>query len=239
MRNLKKWLRWILVVVLVVVGLALVFNEQLKELGIGIMSNHAAYQKIERVTPADKKHATFNYSGVEAANISNMLKAMRSNPSVIGKIAIPSDDIYLPIYYGVSNYILLKGAGTLSPTQKMGEGNYALASHHVPNKRLLFSSLGKTKLKSRIYLTNGKRVYIYKTYSKKIVNENDVSVLRVTPGKKICTLITCQTWHPGVTERIVVKGKLIKEEPANNKTLKLFTHKSNIFKALLKMHLGY
>ena len=54
MRKLKKWLRWILVVVLVVVGLALVFNEQLKELGIGIMSNHAADQKIERVTPTDK-----------------------------------------------------------------------------------------------------------------------------------------------------------------------------------------
>lgn len=239
MQNLKKWLRWILVVVLVVVGLALVFNEQLKELGIGIMSNHAADQKIERVTPADKKHATFNYSGVEAANISNMLKAMRSNPSVIGKIAIPSDDIHLPIYYGVSNYILLKGAGTLSPTQKMGEGNYALASHHMPNNKLLFSALGKTKLKSKIYLTDGKRVYIYKTYSKKIVNEDNTSVLNVIPGKKICTLITCRTWHPGVTQRIIVQGKLEKIKKANDNSLAVFDHKSNLPKVFLKMHMGY
>ncbi|MFK5705748.1 class A sortase [Ligilactobacillus sp. LYQ139] len=203
------------------------------------MSNHAADQKIERVTATDKKHATFNYSGVEAANISNMLKAMRSNPSVIGKIAIPSDDIHLPIYYGVSNYVLLKGAGTLSPTQKMGEGNYALASHHVPNKHLLFSSLGKIKLKSWIYLTDGEHVYIYKTYLKKIVNEDNIGVLRAVSGEKICTLVTCRTWHPGETKRIVVKGRLIKEEPANNKTLKVFAHQSNIFESLLKMHLGY
>lgn len=236
MQKLRKWLRWVLVVALVVVGLALIFNEQLKEFGIGIMSNHAADQKIERVTAKDKKHATFNYSGVEAANISNMLKAMRSNPSVIGKIAIPSVSIRLPIFYGVSNDVLLKGAGTMSPTEKMGEGNYALACHHVPNEHMLFSPLGKVKKNSYVYLTDGKKVYVYKVYSNKIVNEDDTSVLKIIPGERICTLITCRTWHPGVTQRIIVHGRLVRTEKANDKNLRVFDHKStNTYKDLFKL----
>ena len=50
---------------------------------------------------------------------------------VIGGIAIPEVEINLPIFKGLDNVNLFYGAGTMKPDQRMGEGNYSLASHHI------------------------------------------------------------------------------------------------------------
>ena len=226
MRNLKKWLRWILVVVLVVVGLALVFNEQLKEFTSNLMSEHANNQKIEQVTSTDKKRATFNYSDVQAANIKNLLNALHSDSGVIGKIAVPAVKVHLPIFYGVTDENLMRGAGTMKPHEKMGEvGNYALAGHHMMNSRILFGPLMKVKNGDHIYLTDGKKVYTYRVYSHKIISMYDVKVVNDVPGKKICTLITCSSGVPGVKHRLVVHGKLIHVKRANDRSLAVFVKK--------------
>ena len=53
------------------------------------------------------------------------------NLPVIGAIAIPSVEINLPIFKGLSNVALLTGAGTMKENQVMGKNNYALASHRT------------------------------------------------------------------------------------------------------------
>ena len=52
---------------------------------------------------------------------------------VIASIAVPSVSINLPIFKGEAIRHYFYGAGTLSPDQEMGKGNYALASHRATN----------------------------------------------------------------------------------------------------------
>ncbi len=77
---------------------------------------------------------------------------------VVGEILVPKSKIHLPIAKGVANETLALAAGTMRADQKMGEGNYPLAGHHMVRKDILFSPLYfKTKVGDTIYLTNMKK----------------------------------------------------------------------------------
>lgn len=73
-------------------------------------------------------------------------------------IAIPEISMNLPIFKGLDNVGLYYGAGTMKAEQQMGEGNYALASHHVFGitgaSDMLFSPLDRAKEGMKIYITD-------------------------------------------------------------------------------------
>ena len=60
---------------------------------------------------------------LEAIDLDKVLKANfdKGKFLTLGQIAIPSVKLNLPIYKGLANEVLLSGAGTMKPTQKMGE----------------------------------------------------------------------------------------------------------------------
>ncbi|BDP76468.1 hypothetical protein EfmAA242_06960 [Enterococcus faecium] len=60
----------------------------------------------------------------------------------------------------MDNTSLLYGAGTLSPDQEMGKGNYALASHRATNPELLFTPLENStkKLQNLVFYFKKTRV---------------------------------------------------------------------------------
>ncbi|MCY9806036.1 class A sortase [Lentilactobacillus senioris] len=135
-------------------------------------------------------------------------KGGNSNYYPAGRLMIPAVGLYLPIGIGVSNAVLVRGAGTLKPDQKMGEGNYALAGHYMTNTHILFSPIKRVQKGNRIIITDMKKVYTYRAISNQIVDKDDVEVLDDQPGRKLITLITCASWRWNEPDRIVVQGKL-------------------------------
>ncbi|MBM7712119.1 sortase A [Enterococcus xiangfangensis] len=216
----RNWFINIFLFLLLLVGLALVFNNQIKYFLMQYNADRYTVAKLDRAE-LDKniqKEASFDFDAVQPASTESVLQAQLSNKKlpVIGGIAVPSVKINLPIFKGLANEVLLYGAGTLSPDQKMGEGNYALASHRADRPGLLFTPLEGVKDGDLIYLTDLTNIYTYKTTLKVRVQPTEVKYLDIQPGKKQVTLITCGEIE-GVT-RIIVQGELDATTPVNDAT---------------------
>lgn len=208
--RIKNWLVNLALLLLLLIGLALVFNNQIRSF---FMAQRTAQYELTNVSQAtieknEKKEASFDFDAVQPISTQAVLEAQLSNKAlpVIGGVAIPSVSINLPIFKGVSNEALLYGAGTFSPSQQMGEGNYALASHRTDRQDLLFTSLDQVETGAVVYLTDLKTIYTYRVYRKARIQPTQVEILDDVPNKKIVTLITCGELT-GET-RIVVQGEL-------------------------------
>ena len=103
--------------------------------------------------------------------------------------------------------------------QKMGEGNYSLASHHIFTaenaSQMLFSPLVNAKAGMKIYLTDKDKVYTYEIREVKHVTPDRVDEIEDRDGIKEITLVTCVDYD--ATERIIVKGDF-KEVKAYSET---------------------
>lgn len=199
-------------VLLLAIGLAMIFNEQIKNIVIGDMTNNALKSETQSVDRAKKSKTSFDFKKVKPAGPAAVKDAWSDNTHAIGKLAIPAVKMKLPIFYGLRNENLLRGTGTMKSNEKMGQGNYALAGHHMKDPRILFSPLTKVKKGELIYLTDNKRVYQYRITVKKVVDEYQVQWIEDVPGKKLLTLVTCLTAKTGENNRIVVRGELVKIE---------------------------
>lgn len=220
MKKKRNWLINIFLFLLLLVGLGLIFNNQIKYFLMQYNGDRYAISKIDtaEVDKNMQKEESFDFDAVQPVSTEAVLQAQLSNKRlpVIGGIAIPSVEINLPIFKGLSNEVLFYGAGTLSPDQKMGEGNYALASHRADRPGLLFTPLEGIKEGDLIYLTDLHNIYTYKTTLKVRVQPTEVKYLDVHPDKQQVTLITCGEIE-GVT-RIIVQGDLTAITPVKNAT---------------------
>ena len=112
-----------LLLLLLLIGLALIFNNQIKIILLNKQVKHT--QSAPLIVVMWKKHGSgsdLDFDAVEPASSEAVLRAQLSNKAlpVIGGVAVPSVGINLPIFKGLANEALLYGAGTLSPTQKWG-----------------------------------------------------------------------------------------------------------------------
>lgn len=224
----KKWLFNIVIIVLVVVGLVLIFNQPLQKMLLQHKTQTYQVQHVTRkkIVQNQKAKATFDFDQVQSVDAQAVLKNQFSNEQlpVIGYVAVPSVKIQLPIFKGLANEVLLYGAGTTSETQVMGEGNYGLASHRMFDESLLFTPLDHVKMGDKIYLTDLAKIYCYEVIANERVSPNRVDVLDEVPNSKLVTLITCGEMS-GETRR-VVQGKLtqtIDYQQADQQTLAVFT----------------
>ncbi|KIS02918.1 class A sortase [Paucilactobacillus wasatchensis] len=219
----KYWVKQAILITTFIVGfimlMIVVFN--------GPMMQHATKQRIrDDVTPtkvaADSKkinQANFNYDSVTALSpLVAPAEAARSvvtngdhNASdflAVGTIKIPAVKLNLPIGLGVGKVVLSVGAGTMKIEQQMGQGNYALAGHHMINPNVLFSPLMRVKKGNIIYLSDTTRTYRYRVTSIKHVEKEQSSVVDDVEGKKLVTLVTCDRSY-GTDSRLIVQGELI------------------------------
>ncbi|MFD1430129.1 class A sortase [Lacticaseibacillus mingshuiensis] len=219
----KTWLWRTLLVLGLVVGLALVFNEQIKLFVVNWMgqSTMKTISK-ETVKKNEKKEGNFDFKSVKALDVATVGKATTSKVNGIGKIAIPSVKMRLPILLGLANENLSQGAGTMNAGQKMGDGNYALAGHYMTASGVLFSPLKGVEKGDNMYITDMSKVYTYRVTTKTVVYETQVQWIEDVPGKKLLTLITCASPTEGETHRIVVQGELTKTAKATSSTLSVF-----------------
>lgn len=195
---------------LFLVGLALIFNQPIKNFLLKLSKDDYQVSAISRDQIADglAQEATFDFDQVKPVDLDAVIRAQLSGKvlPVIGGVAVPSIQVQLPIFKGLNNDALLFGAGTFDPNQKMGEGNYSLASHRIEDTTILFTRLDEVKLEETVYLTDLENIYTYTVTVSKRIEPTEVEVLDVIEGKTMVTLITCGE-REGVT-RWLVQGEL-------------------------------
>lgn len=147
-----------------------------------------------------------DYASVDRPNLNEILSAdgIQSNES----ISIESIGLNLNIIQGTNKTNMLYGATTMIEGQRMGQGNYALAGHHLPRNDLLFSPLMDIQKGAIVVLKNPEQEFKYKVVETKVVDYKDgASVLKQTE-KPTLTLITCD--KPTTTNgRFIVLAELI------------------------------
>lgn len=208
--RLRRWLVNILLLLLLLIGVALIFNDQIKDWLIQRNTDQYSIGNFSREDIENNLNAdvTFDFDQVEPMSTEDILRDQFSSSdfAIIGAIALPDVSINLPIFKGVEYNSLFYGAGTTSPDQLMGEGNYGLASHRAINPDLLFSPLEKSTIGEMIYLTDLAHVYAYQIYSIERVPPSAGYVLNEVENRKIVTLVTCG--ENSDTQRLIVQGEL-------------------------------
>lgn len=220
--DIKRVLLSIGSVLLIVIGLGLFFandvrnvavKEKAKTLRVAKLPKKVVQKHQEELKPED---VSFDFSDAQpptaVAVAQTYQEATAEKLPTVGGVAVPDLGISLPILFGVDNTSLMYGAGTMKPDQVQGQGNFALASHHVfgtGGGNLLFSPLMRAKVGQLIYTTDTRQTYVYRITDIFEVDPSDVSVIEDVPNKKLITLITCTDLQ--ATKRLVVRGELVGE----------------------------
>ncbi|RSJ66642.1 Sortase family protein [Streptococcus oralis subsp. dentisani] len=213
----------ILAVFLILLSLVLIFNSTIRNMFMVWNTNKYQVSQVtkEKIEENKETEGNFDFDSVKSISSEAVLAAQwdAQQLPVIGGIAIPEVEINLPIFKGLDNVNLFYGAGTMKANQKMGEGNYSLASHHIFTaenaSQMLFSPLVNAKVGMKIYLTDKDKVYTYVIREVKHVTPDRVDEIEDRDGIKEITLVTCVDYD--ATERIIVKGDF-KEVKAYSET---------------------
>lgn len=214
----KHWLSKILFGLAILISLGMLFNGPIRSQVVKYMTlrqqKDLTAQQIEK---NNQKKGDFDFKKVTSLDNKSVAKALVwGDVAVLGKIAIPSVEMYLPIMKGISEPVLMQGGGTMKADQKMGaENNYALAGHSQP---FIFLPISETKLGDKIYITDLKKIYTYKITVKRSIDPHETSVIDDVAGKKMITLITCDK-H---VRRWCVQGELTATKKATTKNLEIF-----------------
>ena len=212
----------ILGLLIILAGVLVIFNKPIKNYFVEKTIGKYEISKVTKKEIAEnqKKETTFDFDAVEPLNLSAVAKSQLNGKNkdlpVIASVAVPNVGICLPVYKGLENDGLYYGAGTLSPDQEMGEGNYGIASHRSDRADLLFTPLEEVTLGDKIYLTDLTNVYTYVATWKEKVDPSAVDVLDEVPGKRLITLLTCGDIY--ATTRLVVQGELASVTPMDQMT---------------------
>lgn len=204
---------------LIVLSIALIFNSKIRDIFMVWNTNKYQVSQVtkEKLEENLEIEGNFDFDSVKAISSEAVLSSQwdAQQLPVIGGIAIPEVEINLPIFKGLDNVNLFYGAGTMKPNQKMGEGNYSLASHHIFTaenaSQMLFSPLVNAKEGMKIYLTDKEKVYTYVIREVKHVTPDRVDEIEDREGIKEITLVTCVDYN--ATERIIVKGDFKEVKP--------------------------
>lgn len=171
-----------------------------------------------RLSNADAQ-AVYEETGItydfdQVASIRSIPSDITLNRNLLrGQILIPDVAMNLPIVEGVSNENLYTGASTMKPNQTLGDGNYALAGHLMPDPNTLFSPLKKVATGMNVYVTDMDTVYTYEISEIKEVPPSAIEVISDAEGDGLLTLVTCS--NVAGTNRLIVQAELVSEESVN------------------------
>lgn len=177
-----------IVAVLVISGILFVLSPFIKEsIIINLNKNKNFDLTAEQAEQNNAQKASFDFEAIQPPSILETIKASldRESKAVIGRITISDVNLKLPILKGTTNQNLLYGATTMRPDQKMGEGNYPLAGHHMKRESLLFGPLLNIEKGDTVKITDFKKDYIYAVTSKQFISEMDTDVIQETKKRKL------------------------------------------------------
>ena len=227
------FLKKILPIILIVIGLALIavpfygkykIKENMKNATISIaeVKPEQLKQNDERVIPQEH----FDFEKIdEISPTSTFLSSGNIDKSLlIGQIVVPSVNMNLSIFKGATNDNLLAGVATMKMEDKMGEQNFTLAGHYNKDKSILFGALMDVKVDDIVRVTDKTYIYEYKIYDTRVVDdtalymiENEESVKR---GNAIISLMTC--YHSSKTgKRYFALGDLVQVYPYSQELMNM------------------
>lgn len=152
-----------------------------------------------------------NIKGTESSEKNQGLRELHEEWPVEGILSIEKIDLLMPVLKGATKEHLNISITSIDNGNKPWKGNnYAIAGHRSRTFGRHFNRLNELEINDEILLMdNEDNKYIYKVFSKEIVDKKEVSVLEDN-GESQITLITC---HPitvkSPSTRLVVKGKQI------------------------------
>lgn len=216
-------LKTIFATIAIIIGLLLIFSQSLINMfAEKISDDYYNTQDITILKKSENQNETnddlYNPDNISTLTSSDFINSMidnsLSNLNSNAKLIIPSVNMNLPIFNGLTRQNLMVGAGTMKKDQFLGKGNYALASHSVfsgyNSDQMLFSPLHRIRLSANIYVISDSKSYRYKVTDIYEVTPDAGYVIDDVPGKTMITLITCTDLY--ATKRIVVQGQFVEEK---------------------------
>lgn len=132
-----------------------------------------------------------------------------TNDGLIGSISIPKINCDLPIYHGVSEDVLEKGAVHMANTSFPigGESTHAVVSAHTayPGKEF-FNRLTELQIGDYFYINVLGDTLAYKVCRIDVVLPTDSQLLSVEKQQDLVTLVTCTPYSVN-THRLLVRGQ--------------------------------
>ncbi|MFD0715524.1 class A sortase [Paenibacillus sp. GCM10027626] len=220
-RRVKNWMYNILSIVLLLTGIFFLAYEPIINWVVSsgteaVNLNVSDFRKPESIEAQkeEQKEVSYDFNEVEELDLKTVLMAKLNKDDIVvaGGISIPSVHLNLPIGKGTSKYTLALTAGTMKEDQVMGEGNYALAGHHMNRQDLLFSPLFQVKIGAPVYLTDLNYIYEYQIDEQRRIEATEVEVIDDVAGEKLLTLITCTDKG---SARLLTRGHFVKRTPVD------------------------
>lgn len=206
--------------ILIIVGILLLLSPRITSWWIDYRSkqNTAATEEISAKTLQDNlgKESNFDFDAIDAISPTGVLLdgSAVDERLIIGRLLVPSVDLNLTVYNGVTNQILNAGVGTMRPDLTMGEGNFPIAGHYARTPNVLFANLSAIEIGDKIFLTDNENTYEYQVYETKIVRPTETEWIydevAEERGSPVISLMNCY-YVNGVDsgDRYFVFGELI------------------------------
>ena len=135
---------------------------------------------------------------------------------IMGYIEIPTINVNLPIYHGTGSDSLERGVGHLlgSSLPVGGESTHAIhTGHSGMASQKMFTDLVQVEVGDVFYLHILNETLAYQVRELNTVLPHDTSLLGISTGEDLCTLITCTPYGIN-THRLLVTGNRIPYEEA-------------------------
>jgi LPXTG-site transpeptidase (sortase) family protein len=130
-----------------------------------------------------------------------------ANDRALTKLSIPRVRLRAIVLEGTSRHLLLLGPGHMADSAVPGTiGNAVIAGH----RDTFFRHIDRLRHGDEIYVLKGGKQFRYVVIDKKVVESDDLSVLRATKDGEL-TLITCYPTHAigPAPRRLIVVAKLV------------------------------
>lgn len=158
----------------------------------------------------------FTQEAIQSASENYVNQLDLSGSGIMGYVEIPKISVNLPIYHGSDAETLERGTGHLlgSSLPVGGESTHTvITGHSGMASQKMFTDLEQLAPGDVFYLRVLDEVLAYQVEEVNKVLPHDTSLLGITPGEDLCTLVTC--YPTGVnTHRLLVRGTRIPYEEA-------------------------
>lgn len=142
------------------------------------------------------------------SSYADYLSLLDAGDGVMATVRVPSISVDLPVYHGTSDRVLAVGAGHLYGTSLPigGPSTHAvITGHRGLTDAEMFTRLNEMRKGDSMYLEVLGETLAYQVDAIWIINPDDTSLLRVTPGEDRLTLMTCTPYGVN-TQRLLVSG---------------------------------
>lgn len=207
--------RLLTVIALVIAGLAVMVYPSLSSYLNAIHSSRAVQKLSARLDAAgsetlrEQRRLAEEYNRTLAGDEYD--KILDFGNGVMGFLRIPEIGVELPIYHGVSDTVLQKGAGHLpgSALPIGGAGNHCILTGHtgLPSAEL-FTNLTELAAGDPFELHVLDEVLVYEVDQITVVLPHEVDALGAVTGRDYCTLVTCTPYGIN-SHRLLVRGERV------------------------------